>query len=69
MRFRLLALFILTAIGLAGCDISPEDHRSELHVQVKAGQVKTGQVKTGVNLAETIAVKADSHSVQKRFPS
>ena len=64
MRFRLLALFILTAIGLAGCDISPEDHRSELHVQVK-----TGQVKTWVNLAETIAVKADSHSVQKRFPS
>ena len=59
MRFRLLALFILTAIGLAGCDISPEDHRSELQVQVK----------TGVNLAETIAVKADSHSAQKRFLS
>ena len=59
MSFRLFVLFILTAIGLAGCDISPEDHRSQ----------SLQKVRSEVNLTETIAVRAHSHSMQKRFAS
>lgn len=59
MRLKLLALFFLTAIGLTGCDISPEDHRGQFQLQVKAR----------VNLAETIAVRAGSQSMHKRFLS
>ena len=59
MRLKLFALSFLATIGLVGCDISPEDHRSQIQLQIKAKE----------NLAETIAVRADSRPMQKRFPS
>ena len=59
MRLKLLALFILATIGLAGCDISPEDHRSQIQPQAEDKE----------NLAGTIAMRVDSQPMQKRFPA